>query len=75
MHHSTPKRVVHVHGETGGNRIMREITCSKCQRLLGEIEGNVLDTKYEVETTGRAVGRYSEAYIICECGNKEEFIY
>ena len=54
---------------------MREITCSKCQRLLGKIEGNILDTKYEVETTGRAVGRYSEAYIICECENNEEFIY
>ena len=53
----------------------KEIICSICSKLLGKLESNVLETKYEVETTGRAVGRCSEAYIQCDCGNKEEFIY
>lgn len=54
---------------------MREIKCTKCNKFLGKLEGNVLDTNYEVETTGRAIGRHSEAIIKCDCGNKEEFIY
>jgi len=51
------------------------IFCSKCNKLLGELKGNILETKYRVETTGQAIGRYSEAYIQCDCGHKEEFIY
>lgn len=55
---------------------MREIYCSKCKKYLGKLEnGNVVTTKYECELTGKAIGRFSEAYIKCKCGHREEFIY
>ena len=57
------------------NKKIRVITCSSCERWLATLEGNKLTTKYEVETTGVAHGRKSGAYIVCKCGNIEEFIY